>query len=251
MLSDVLMMAQVAGGKTLVEVIAEEPMLWVIAICSIVCFGITFERFMTMRKANVDSDALLRSVGAELDKNNVDGAIELCDKTGGPVGETLSIGLRKLVMLERLGKQPEEVEEGIQAAMEEHGIHVISFLERNLSTLATMASLGPILGMIGTVFGMIIEFSKVGSGSGSATSGLGAGISMALYCTAGGLIVAAFGTLQYNYFASRVNAFAIQVQGAAGVLVEKLLHSQSNKRHGKSQAPVVAPAPAGGQGAAV
>jgi len=231
MLVDVLMMAQVAGGKTLFEVILAEPMLWVIVLCSIVSFGITFERFMTMRRANVDSDALLRNVGDELDKSNIDGAIALCDKVGGPVGETLSIGLRKLVMLERLGKQPEEIEEGIQAAMEEHGLHVISFLERNLSMLATMASLGPILGMLGTVFGMIIEFSKVGMGTGSATSGLGAGISMALYCTAGGLIVAAFGTLQYNYFASRVNAFAIQVQGAAGVLVEKLLHSQSNKRH--------------------
>jgi len=231
MLEDVLMMAQVAGGKTLVEVIVEEPMLWVITLCSIVCFGITFERFMTMRKANVDSDALMRDVSTELDENDIDGAIALCDKAGGPVGETLSIGLRKLVMLERLGKQPEEIEEGVQAAMEAHGLHVISFLERNLSMLATMASLGPILGMIGTVFGMIIEFSKVGMGTGSATSGLGAGISMALYCTAGGLIVAAFGTLQYNYFASRVNAFAIQVQGAAGILVEKLLHSQSNKRH--------------------
>jgi len=228
------MVCEALLAETLFEIIAAEPMLWIIVICSVVGLGITFERFMTMRKANVDSDALLKNVGEELDKNNIEGAIALCDTTGGPVGETLSIGLRKLVMLERLGKQPEEIEEGIQTAMEEHGLHVISFLERNLSMLATMASLGPILGMLGTVFGMIIEFSKIGSGSGAATSGLGAGIAMALYCTAGGLIVAACGTLQYNYFASRVNAFAIQVQGAAGVLVEKLLHTHSNLRSQKA-----------------
>ena len=201
--------------------------LWVITTCSIIALGVTMERWRTLRRANIDSEGLLDQLSKSLERDDIAGAISLCNDAGGPVGETLGIGLRKLRFLERIGKRPEEIEEGIVAAMEEHGPHVLNYLERNLTTLATVASLAPILGMMGTVVGMIRAFGSIGD-AGNLTPGVvGRGISEALLCTAGGLIVAAMATVEFNYFTTRVNHFALKVQAAAAKLVEKVVDTQS------------------------
>ena len=111
--------------------------------------------------------------------------------------------------------------------MEEHGGHVLNYLERNLTTLATVASLAPILGMMGTVVGMIRAFGSIGDAGNLTPAVVGVGISEALLCTAGGLIVAAMATVEYNYFTTRVNHFALKVQAAAAKLVEKVVNTQS------------------------
>ena len=206
-----------------------EWVLWVITACSVISLGIVLERLRTMRKADIDSEGLLGRLSDALDKNDVDGAIAICDASEGPVGDTLGIGLRKMQLLDRIGKDADEIEDGIVQAMEDHGLHVVTFLERNLTTLATMASLAPILGMLGTVIGMIKAFGSISSGGGMTPEGVGKGISEALWCTAGGLLVAAMTTVEYNYFTSRVNRFVLQVQAAGTKLVDKLLHAQSAK----------------------
>jgi biopolymer transport protein ExbB len=201
--------------------------MWVIVGCSIVGLAIIFERWRTLSKADVDTEQLLDNVSRALEKNNVDEAIQICESTAGPVAETLGIGLRKMLFLERIGKKPEEIEEGIVAAMEEHGSHVLSFLERNLNTLATVSSMAPILGMMGTVIGMIKSFGGVALAGNMTPGAVAKGISEALICTASGLIVAAFTTVFYNYFVNRVNRFVLQVQSAATALMEKVLHARS------------------------
>lgn len=206
--------------------------LWVITACSIIALGVTLERWRTLRKADVDAEGLLEELSRELETGNVAGAIALCEKKGGPVGDTLGIGLRKLVFLERIGKKPEEIEEGIVAAMEDHGGHVVNFLERNLTILATIASLAPILGMMGTVVGMIRAFGSVAKAKAMTPEAVAGGIAEALLCTAGGLIVAAITTVEYNYFTTRVNRFVLQVQAAATKLVERVLNAQVHKLGG-------------------
>lgn len=204
--------------------------LWVITGCSILSLGVTFERWLAMRKASVDSDALLRELSRSLDSGDIEGAIDRCRRSEGPVAETLAIGLRKLVFLERIGKRPEEIEEGITRAMEDHGGHVVDYLERNLTVLATCASLAPILGMMGTVFGMIRAFGSIHSVGNMTPEAVAGGISEALLCTAGGLVVAAMATVEYNFFVSRVNRFVLQVQSAGTALVEQVLSAQSQAR---------------------
>jgi biopolymer transport protein ExbB len=216
---------------TILEILIRgQWVLWVIASCSVVSLGVTLERWQTMRRADVNTEDLLNRVSDSLDAGNLKGAIAVCESVGGPVGETLGVGLRKMVMLERLGKRPEEIEEGIVAAMEEHGLHVVSFLERNLTSLATMASLAPILGMLGTVIGMIKAFTNIGKSGGLTPEAVAVGVGEALFCTAGGLLVAAMSTVEFNYFTSRVNRFVLQVQNAATKLVERVLMSQSEGR---------------------
>lgn len=214
--------------------------LWIITGCSIIALGVTLERWRTLRKADVDAEGLLEQLSRELEAGNVQGAIALCEQKGGPVGDTLGIGLRKLVFLERIGKKPEEIEEGIVAAMEDHGAHVVNYLERNLTTLATVASLAPILGMMGTVVGMIRAFGNVAKAKALTPDAVAGGIAEALLCTAGGLIVAALATVEYNYFTTRVNRFVLQVQAAATKLVERVLNAQVHKQG--SAAAAAAPA---------
>lgn len=201
--------------------------LWVIFFCSIIAVGIALERWQTMRECDVDADDLLAGLEEDIQGGDLDAAIERCEATGGPVAETLGVGLRKLRFLEGVGKTQEEVEKGIVAAMEEHGGHVVHYLERNLTALATVASMAPILGMLGTVVGMIMAFGSIhksGNLSGEAVAG---GIAEALLCTAAGLIVAAIATVAFNYFTTRVNRFVLQIQAAGTELTETLLEARA------------------------
>ena len=209
--------------------------LWVITGCSVISLGVTLERWRTLRKADIDAEGLLDKVARALTGGDVQGAMAMCAEEQGPVAETLRVGLHKLLFLGRIGKRPEEIEDGIVKAMEDHSGHVVEFLERNLTTLATVASLAPILGMMGTVFGMIRAFGSIHRMGNLTPEAVAGGISEALLCTAGGLIVAAMSTVEYNYFVARVNRFVLRVQVAGTALVEHILDAQSNRAAAESE----------------
>jgi len=215
-----------------------------IVLFSITMIAIVFERYQAFNEADIDSQSLLDEVSAKLATGNVDEAMTVCSKVRSPVADTLRIGLRKLVFLERIGKRPEEIEEGIVSAMEEHSAHVQDWLERNLSLLATVASMAPMIGMFGTVVGMIKAFGSIGSQGAMTPEGVGAGIAEALICTASGLFVAIIATVFYNYFTTRVNRFVLQMQEAGTELVEKLLDLQTSTRPAPAAKPSPVPAPA-------
>ena len=201
--------------------------LWVIFLSSIIAVGVALERWQAMRRADVDADSLLDDLHDAIEAGDVDNAIELCEETTGPVAETLAVGLRKLRFLVRIGKGGEDIEKGIVQAMEEHSGQVINVLERNLTVLATVASMAPILGMLGTVVGMIMAFGSIHSSGNLSGEAVAGGISEALLCTAAGLIVAAIATVAFNYFTTRVNRFVLQIQAAGTEMVELLLDVQS------------------------
>lgn len=201
--------------------------LWIIFGCSVLAIGVALERWSTLRAVDVDAEALLGAVTEEIERGDLDAAIETCEASHGPVAETLGVGLRKLRFLTAVGKSSDDIEKGTLLAMEEHGAHVVNWLERNLTILATVASMAPILGMLGTVVGMIMAFGsihKAGNLSGEAVAG---GIAEALLCTAGGLIVAAIATTAFNYFTTRVTRFSLQVQSAGTELMETLLATRA------------------------
>jgi biopolymer transport protein ExbB len=210
--------------------------LWVITGCSVIALGITFERLQTLARAERTTDELIFKVRKAVGEGDVQGAIAICDETDGPVAATLGVGLRKLVLLEKIGKHPEEIEKGIVDAMNEHGGQVVNYLERNLTSLATVASLAPILGMMGTVIGMIRAFHDAGTSGNMTPAVVAIGISEALFCTAGGLIVAAMSTVEYNYFTQRVNKLVLVVQAASTEMVEHLLETHSTGGEGSEAA---------------
>jgi biopolymer transport protein ExbB len=219
--------------------------LYIITFCSIVSLGITLERWRTLRKADIDSEGLLNRLSDELDKGNLERAIQVAEEAHGPVGDTLAIGLRKLLLLERIGKKPEEIEEGIVAAMEEHGLHVINYLERNLTALATVSSLAPILGMMGTVFGMIHAFNDIATSDAMGRPELLArGISEALLTTAMGLMVAVPAQILYWWFVSVVDRLTVRIdalgQEVVGTISAEAINEAAQSKPVRTRKPAAA-----------
>ena len=124
---------------------------------------------------------------------------------------------------------PKMAEADIRNAMEAAGKQAVFSLEKNLTTLGTIATAAPLLGLLGTVVGMIEIFGV----SGSATSNpqeLAHGISVALYNTAFGLIVAIPALVAYRYFRARVDGFTVQLEHASEQIVPHLMRLSHNRR---------------------
>lgn len=138
------------------------------------------------------------------------------------LGEVLASGLRTL------NSNPQSTEADVRAAMEGAGRAVAHRLEKYLNALATIASAAPLLGLLGTVIGMIEIFgSQAGTGAVGATGGgnpaqLAHGISIALYNTAFGLIVAIPALIFWRYFRSRVDAYLLTLELASEQFVRHI-----------------------------
>src|SRR5690606_27988171 len=116
-------------------------------------------------------------------------AEKLCQERKGPVAAVLLVGIHKYKLLKGLGKSATEIEANVNKTMEDYSPHVVEALSQRLNLLVLVASLSPLLGMTGTVTGMIKSFSVMAS-AGVDAGAVGAGIAEALVTTAAGLIIA-------------------------------------------------------------
>ena len=204
--------------------------IWPLIACSIVGLALIFERFLALKTTRVAPPRLL------------DEAITVSAKTlptpdvvnqlaqNSALGEVLASGLRAL------NSNPQCSETDLRATMEGTGRAVAHRLERYLAALATIASAAPLLGLLGTVIGMIEMFgSQAGSGGvGQALGGgnptqLAHGISIALYNTAFGLIVAIPALIFWRYFRARVDAYLLTLELASEQFVRHILRVRGVK----------------------
>jgi biopolymer transport protein ExbB len=197
--------------------------MWPILLCSVIALGIYLERRQVIKEAEIDADGLLDDISGKVSTGDLDGAVETAEAAPGPVAATLAVGLRKMRFLTSLGKKPDEIEAGVNKAMEDHGASVIDHLERNLPLLATMAAMAPLIGMLGTVVGLIDAFSAIMQAGNVRPDKVAGGISVALLTTAAGLIVAVPATLFYNTLVAQVNRVVLKVQSTGTELVEELM----------------------------
>ena len=187
--------------------------IWPLIVCSIVALALVIERFSSLRTIRVAPPRLLDEVISVSAKSLP--APEVVNKlaANSVLGVVLASGLRAVI------GEPRITEEGLRIAFETAGRHAVHRLERYLNTLGTIASAAPLLGLLGTVIGMIEIF-----GSQSPTGGnpeqLAHGISIALYNTAFGLIIAIPTLMFYRYFRGRIDEFQLSMEIAA----ERLLH---------------------------
>lgn len=190
--------------------------IWPLIVCSIVALALVIERFSSLRAIRVAPPRLLDEVLSVSSKNLP--APEVVNKlaANSVLGVVLASGLRAVI------GEPRITEEGLRIAFETAGRHAVHRLERYLNTLGTIASAAPLLGLLGTVIGMIEIF-----GSQSPTGGnpeqLAHGISIALYNTAFGLIIAIPALMFYRYFRGRVDEYAVELEQAAERMVPHLL----------------------------
>ncbi|WP_367068416.1 MotA/TolQ/ExbB proton channel family protein [Oryzisolibacter sp. LB2S] len=193
--------------------------IWPLIACSILALALIFERFVALKTARVAPPKLLDEAISVSSKTvpSPDVVSQLAQNSA--LGEVLASGLRTL------NGNPQSSEADLRAAMEGTGRSVAHRLEKYLTALATIASAAPLLGLLGTVIGMIEIFgSQAGGGAvgGGNPAQLAHGISVALYNTAFGLIVAIPTLIFWRYFRSRVDAYLLTLELASEQFVRHI-----------------------------
>jgi biopolymer transport protein ExbB len=184
----------------------------------------TIERFLTITKATGRGNIaeFIRKVQYHLANRNVDAAIAECDKQQGSVGNVMKAGLRKYKeMIPNAELDTEQKVLSIQKEVEEATALELPMLEKNLVFLSTIASVATLLGLLGTVLGMIKSFAALGAeGGGQAAAELSVGISEALYNTALGIGTSAIAIIMYNVFTTKIDGITYGIDESGFTLTQ-------------------------------
>ena len=192
------------------------PIMWPILLCSVIAFAIIIERLLSLRRAEIDTKAFMEQISKSLKRNKIMEALDLCDRTPGPIAHVLKAGILKH------DRPRQEVKEAIEDA----AVHEVPRLEKNLPVLATVAHISPLLGLLGTVTGMVAAFQIIQNKSSAVNpvnpGDLAGGIWEALLTTVAGLCVAIPTFVVYNYLVSRVDGFVLEMERSATDLLNIL-----------------------------
>jgi biopolymer transport protein ExbB len=177
--------------------------------CFLLVIVVSIERLLTVLKAGgkTSNAEFIRKVQYHLANKNVDAALSECDKQSGSVGNVMKSGLKKYQeMISDAHLTTDQKVLSIQKEVEEATALELPMLEKNLVFLSTLASVATLLGLLGTVLGMIRSFSALGEGGGAnAAEALSIGISEALYNTALGIGTSAVAIIMYNVFTTKID----------------------------------------------
>lgn len=190
------------------------------------------ERIFSLRKAQGRGSltTFLRSVQQEINNGNIDSAIDICDKQRGSLANVLRTGLDRYRFLKNSGdtRAQKEVMEDVQHAIEEAMMLEVPLLEKNLVAISTIASISTMVGLLGTVIGMIRSFQALAHAGAPDAVQLSIGISEALINTAGGLIAAIAAIVAYNFFVTKVDNFTYMIDEASYSIVQTLAYRQTH-----------------------
>ena len=183
-----------------------------IILCAIIATGIILERFWTLRQKRVIPEDLTSKVWGWVKKDQLDQKQIQTLHQGSALGQILAAGL--------INRNRER--SVLKDAIEDTGRHVVHELERYLETLGTVAAISPLLGLLGTVIGMVRVFTAIVTHGVGDPTVLAGGIAEALITTAAGLTVAIPALIGYRYYRSRVETLVVDMEKEAIKLVEAL-----------------------------
>ena len=190
------------------------PIVPILFTCFLIVLVFSIERFFTIGRANGSGsiDEFVRKVKSLLDRNEIEAAIKECDRQKGSVGNVVKTALLKYQQLttdNELNKEQKLA--ALQKEVEEATSLELPMLEKNLTIIATLASVSTLVALLGTVLGMIRAFSAMGASGQPDTAALSTGISEALVNTALGIGTAAIATIMYSYFTSRIDELTYNI----------------------------------------
>lgn len=192
------------------------PMMYLIILSSILAFGVVMERVYHLNKARIDANKFMDEIIKVLKRNKIIEAIEMCNATPGPIAHIIKAGI-----LKHDRSKPE-----IKEAVDEAAQLEIPRLEKHLPVLATIAHIAPLLGLVGTVTGMIKSFQIIQQKAAAMVpvnpGDLAGGIWEALLATVAGLAVAIPTYVAYNYLVSQVDNLVYDMERSATDLVNLL-----------------------------
>lgn len=186
------------------------PMMLLLLLVGAFAVAVFIERLLYYHRAHIHTSEFLAGVRNVLKRDNVVEALSICDATPGPVPR-----LVKTAILSR-----DRGRDGVREALEEAGLVEVPRLEEKLNVLATIAQITPLMGFLGTVFGLMRIFSELqASGPYAHAAQLSGGVWEALICTALGLGIAIPAYAGYNYLVSRVNTIVTDMERASSEIL--------------------------------
>jgi biopolymer transport protein ExbB len=180
-------------------------MMYPLVICSLIGLGVIIAKFWTLRIAHRNTASVIEGVEEAAMAGGLDEAAEIAASTPGPAAAILLAGLRRIRNL-KLSKG--ELEQVISTT----GTIELSFLERGLVILATVANVAPLMGFLGTVAGMILAFDSIAAAGDVDPATVAGGIKVALLTTAAGLTIAIPVNIGYNFFVSRIDKLIVDME---------------------------------------
>jgi len=185
--------------------------IWPLILTSIIGVAIILERFWSLRNSQIIPEGLMVEIKTMIKQNNLDNSKVNILKNSSPLGDILAVAI---------AKRKDSVEE-IKSALDERAGFIVHNLERYLGVLVTIATVAPLLGLFGTIIGMVELFSSFTS-SGHDVAVFARGISIALYNTAGGIVVAVPAMIAYRFFRSKIDNYLNEMEHYAIQIVEIL-----------------------------
>lgn len=205
------------------------PVMYLLALCSVAALAITFEKTWNLRRSKILPSKSYEALLALIEGGRVDKARDICRQNPGVFHNIVSAGLDSF----HYGR--EEVKEAIVDA----GRQEIPHLERYLSALGTIAGIAPLLGLLGTVIGMIKVFGVISALGVGHAQDLAEGISEALITTATGLPIAIFALVMYNYFSSKAEGIILEMEKYSLGIIKQLFRTRTPEpRAGTSPVPI-------------
>jgi biopolymer transport protein ExbB len=202
------------------------PVMWLIAACSLIATFIFLEKWFQFHREQVNVKELLKGLFNVLKRDGFVEAISLCDNTPGPAAKILAAAILAY----------EHGEKDIRLAIEDANAEEIPKLEKHVTILGTIGYITPLLGLLGTVLGMMQAFQTIHSKSVYLSAGdLSGAINLALTTTAAGLCVAIPCYIAYNYLLSRINSFSQEMEKAASEITFFFKNHQSSDKEFKPE----------------
>ena len=196
------------------------PVMYPLFICAILSVAVMIERFISINKASADNEVLSEQVRDHLMAGRVNDALTVCDQHPGPVAGLLANGIRNRNM----------DSDSIERAMEELALRETPLLYRRLGVLDTIITIAPLLGLLGTVTGMIKSFNVVGSTQGlNNPNAITGGVAEALLATATGLAIAIVTLIGYNYLTEKVKEIIADMEIRATQLMNILANLRGSE----------------------
>ena len=196
--------------------------MWPLLLCAVIAVAVMLERFITINRASTENDALMDKLRAMLLSGRDAEALALCESTRGPVAALLASGIRN----QHLDNA------SIERSMEELALRETPLLHKRLGVLDTIITMSPLLGLLGTITGMISAFNVVaGPNTANQTSAITGGVAEALIATATGLAIAIATLPVYNYLTEKVKEVVSEMETRA----TQLLNILANKRDAEAK----------------
>ncbi len=196
------------------------PLMWIILLCSVVALGVFFERLLYLHRVSIRVGELLSGLSLLLQRDNISEALQECSVTPGPVARVLQAALQ----------HPQADRMELKEITTDTGLLELPKLERNLSILSMLAYITPLIGLLGTVLGLLDAFLAISAHGGYATAAeIAKGVFESLLTTAAGLAVAIPAFLAYSYLSSRVSDLIHDMERAGIEIIQLLVDRQAKK----------------------